>query len=241
MLLVKKRAGLDAPPPWFLPYNFTGLSAEEMQRSLETLIRYAKANFGSIHSIFIDGAADFVNDTNDPRECNPIINTFQKYALDNNCSVVAVIHINPSPNGRQGGKTRGHMGSGLERKAESNIRLEKDGDAVVAFAEKNRKAPIPKENGSRFSWNRERGMHTLTKSVGVLKKEARKGDLENISKKIFAGKGEMKYGEIKTSFMEAQGVSVATAERAVRDMDKLSIIIKLSNGCYALSNSDNAK
>ena len=58
-------------------------------------------------------------------------------ATEQNAVVVTVLHENPNS---EYGKTRGHLGSQLERKAESNLRLQKDNTTGVTtiFTEKSR-------------------------------------------------------------------------------------------------------
>ena len=79
-------------------------------------------------------------------------------ATEQNAVVVTVLHENPDS---EYGKTRGHLGSQLERKAESNLRLQKDNTTGVTtiFTEKSRHCHIPKGQGSRFRWDDESWMH----------------------------------------------------------------------------------
>jgi hypothetical protein len=109
--------------------------------------------------VLVDGVADLVVDVNDAGESNTYTAHLHQTAIEHDCAVVCVIHTNPSSE-----KTRGHLGSQLERKSETNLRLEKSGEITVVFSDKNRRAPIQKENGPRFVWSDEAGMHVSTEA-----------------------------------------------------------------------------
>jgi len=151
------RAQCDAPPDWLLSYCLTGLDIREARSAIDSLIEKAHADFHGIFAVLIDGVADLVVDVNDSGESNTFTAHLHQQAIDFDCSVVTVIHTNP---GTQ--KTRGHLGSQLERKSETNLRLEKADEITVVWADKNRRAPILKAHGPRFTWSVEAGMHVST-------------------------------------------------------------------------------
>jgi hypothetical protein len=71
------------------------------------------------------------------------------------CPIDGVIHFNPGTE-----KVRGHLGSQMERKAETNLTLEKSSDEVTRiYSLKNRRAGIPKWGGPCFKYDPERQMH----------------------------------------------------------------------------------
>ena len=112
--------------------------------------------------MLLDGAADFIPNPNDPDEAFAFVDELHQLAIRYDTAIICVIHENPSS---ETGKTRGHFGSQLERKAETNLRLSKDGDGVTTvFAEKARHAHIPKERGTRFVWSDEEKMHVTTEA-----------------------------------------------------------------------------
>jgi hypothetical protein len=87
---------------------------------------------------------------NDPDEAFAFIEEWQQLADKYQMVIVCVRHENP---GSETGKTRGHLGSQLERKAESNLRLLKEDIVTVIYREKSRGAHIPKDKGPRFHWS----------------------------------------------------------------------------------------
>ena len=106
--------------------------------------------------MFLDGIADFIADPNDTAEAFDWVDELHQLAIKYDTVIVCVLHENP---GSEIGKTRGHLGSQLERKAETNLRLEKDADGVTVVFERSRQAHIPKENGPRFMWSDEAKRH----------------------------------------------------------------------------------
>ena len=165
-----KRAGLDEPPQWLMSYAFKGFTAHQLREALNLVIDEAKVRHGGIHSVILDGTADFVLDVNDPSETNPFIASLETLAVVNNCPIVNVIHFNPNSD-----KTRGHLGSQLERKAETNLRLDKDGETITVWSDKNRQAPILKSAGPCFMWSDEHMMH-----VSIARPEAAERRAKNL-------------------------------------------------------------
>ncbi len=154
-----RRVGLDAPPKWLKSYNLTGLSAGDCRSFIEQAVKRAKKAFGGIHSIFIDGIADLVVDPNSPDECFPLVTRLQGMAIENNTAVVSILHMNPSSDPQANQKGRGHLGSQLERKAESNITMEKEGEVTKVWGVRQRGKTISKDDALCFSWSEEHQMH----------------------------------------------------------------------------------
>ena len=98
--------------------------------------------------------------------------------------ILAVLHENPGDN--QHGKTRGHLGSQLEHKAETNLRLAKDGEGItVVFADKARHVHIPREQGQRFKWCDDAKMHVSTASAAETKGGAKRDVLHALAVEVF--------------------------------------------------------
>ncbi len=151
-----KRVGATTPPEWLQSYNLTGVTARECCVLVEAAIRINKKRFGGIHSVFIDGIADLVVDPNDPDECFPLVTRMHALSIEHDTAIVLVLHMNPGVDT----KGRGHLGSQLERKCESNITLEKDGnDITKIFSTKQRGKSIKKDEAPSFRWSDDKGMH----------------------------------------------------------------------------------
>ena len=71
--------------------------------------------------IVIDGIADLVSDANNLEESSAIVQKIMSWTSIYNCHIVTVIHSNFGSD-----KPTGHLGSFLEKKAETQIQLERD-------------------------------------------------------------------------------------------------------------------
>jgi hypothetical protein len=163
------RAGLTENNPRF--YSFPIRNHSVMERKLvyrELISRAANEHGGEVHSIWIDGAADLVEDVNDPTASNDTVCQFMKLSSEWDTIVVCVIHQNPGSDF----KTRGHFGSELERKSEANIILNKDGNLVTSvYGDKMRGAPIPKDDALCFKWDETSERHEVCNKSERVKKE----------------------------------------------------------------------
>lgn len=70
--------------------------------------------------VVIDGVADLVNDVNNIEECNAVVQQIMTLTQVYNIHILTVIHTNYNSN-----KPTGHLGSAMEKKAETQIQLEK--------------------------------------------------------------------------------------------------------------------
>lgn len=222
-----RRAKLTEVPSWLHSFVLTGYSAKECWTLIRQVIVDARAKCGGIHSVLIDGYADLVCDVNDPEECNRFVSELHAIAIENDCAMIGVIHFNPRSE-----KVRGHLGSQLERKSETNLCLEKDGEISAIYSEKQRRAPILKDCGPRFRWDDSAQMHVSCHSVSderdKLKAEKCQVQLDD----VFSDRGGLRYSEIVFTLKERLKLSQATAERKVSEYLKLGLIKKAAANLY---------
>ena len=76
--------------------------------------------------VVIDGVADLQYDTNDLRESDALVGELMALSTGYNCHIICILHTNPGTD-----KARGHIGSSLQRKAESVLYVHKEGDVSV--------------------------------------------------------------------------------------------------------------
>lgn len=162
MLRALHRAGRRDAPKWLRSYGVAGLPLAQRVAMLRAELERATTECGGVLAVILDGIADFIIDPNDPAEAFPWVDELHQLAIKYHTVIVCVLHENP---GTEIGKTRGHLGSHLERKAETNLRLEKDGEGVtVMFTERARHTHIAKDKGARFEWSDEAKMHVSTEA-----------------------------------------------------------------------------
>jgi hypothetical protein len=227
---VARRAGLSETPPWFYSYYVADVRHQVREALPQIMAELAKEH-GGIHSVFVDGAADVIDDVNDAKQANPLVCELHKLAMENHCPIIGAIHFNP----KSKTKTRGHLGSQLERKAESNLYLKRDGDVTTVWADKNRHAPIPKDIGPRFVFSPELQLHVSVECAGAAKQEAERKELTKLAEGIFAECPVMRRKELEATVKTKLKVSESSAYRKVDRMIELTVIKKTEDGLYTFA------
>lgn len=76
--------------------------------------------------VVIDGVSDLMYNTNDIEESDRVVGELMALSSQHNCHIICVLHTNPNSD-----KARGHIGSTLQRKAESVLFVHKVRDCSV--------------------------------------------------------------------------------------------------------------
>ncbi len=103
-------------------YRTYGLRSLSHKERL-SVIRIAIEDTPNVGVVIIDGIADLVSDVNNIEESNSVVQNVMQWTKEYNIHIVTVIHTNFNTN-----KPTGHLGSAMEKKAETQIQLEKDKD-----------------------------------------------------------------------------------------------------------------
>jgi len=232
-----KRAGREHQPKNFRAYFLLDLSIQDRRRALQAELKRASKVCGGIHSIIIDGVADLCEDVNDPKEANGLVNELVALAVSYFCPVVCILHENPG-NPREAWKTRGHLGSQLERKAESNLRVKKDSEGVsVIYSERGcRHAEIPEPTAPRFKYCDKAGMHTSCEAAGNAKAEADREAMIEEVRAIFdtpSAPAGFEWKEIHHRIMEVFKIKTFSGARKRFDnLNAAGLIKKNAAGLY---------
>ena len=232
-----KRAGLQKPPKWLHAYSLTGLGHKRAWEAVQAAMDAASDKHDGLHSILIDGFADMVADVNDAEESNSFVAELHDMAIRYDCPILGVIHYNPGSE-----KSRGHLGSQIERKAETNLALEKDSDeTTVLYSTKNRRAGIPKNLGPRFAFSTEAGMHVTVESRQSAKDAEKRDDLLALARDVFGDHPAMRYSDVVLGIKKTRSVSDRWAEREAGKMVKLTVLTKSVAGLYQITKPASTK
>jgi hypothetical protein len=205
------RAGLHRPPPWFYATCLTGFGFRQSWDCINRDMEVSAQNWGGLHSVIMDGYGDLVADVNDAPECNDRVANLHGLTIKYDCPIVGAIHFNPNSE-----KARGHLGSELERKAETNLVLNKDGEVTSMWSEKQRRAPIPKGKGPCFAWNDEAGMHVSVESPAQAPKKGRvRKDPKEETMKLVPEEGPIEKGVLASKVMWAAEMGQGKVEGAI--------------------------
>ncbi len=234
-----RRAGAKQRPEWLHSYCLTGLAVADAKACVWQAVADAYVRHGRIHAIFIDGVADLVLDVNSAEECNSFLAELHALAIGFDCPIVTVLHLNPKSGNGGFEKARGHLGSQLERKAETNLRIEKDGDVSVVWSEKQRRAPIFKDKGPRFKWSDEAGMHVTAQAEDAgAKVSKREQTYHDLAAEVLGDGGTKTWSELMAACTAARTTPDATPARKtvegwIQQMKKTGAV-SLSFGAYRL-------
>lgn len=230
------RAGREDQPPNLRAYFLLDLSIQERRAALLAELKRAERICGGIHSIIIDGVADLCEDVNDPKEANGLVNEIVSLSVRYFCPVVCILHENPG-NPKEAWKTRGHLGSQLERKAESNLRVKKDSEGVsVIYSERGcRHAEIPEPTAPRFKFCDKAGMHISCEPAGASKAEAVRENLMEEVREIFntpdAITG-LSWADIHDRIKKVNGIEISGARKRFDKLKAAGLIKKNDSGFY---------
>lgn len=186
------RSGLSDTSPRLVSLPLVMFSRSERLDILRETLNHERSIKGSIDLVLIDGVADLCISPNAEAESLELVSQLHALAQEFHCPIFCVLHENPSG---EGGKTRGHLGSELNRKAFANLRIDKDQETSVStiYGTDMRKRDIPKEQGFCFAWNDEAGMHTFQGRAAGLKAAQRDEKATEDSREFFTeifGKGD---------------------------------------------------
>lgn len=235
-----KRVGVEKLPSWLYSYSVLGVSIEETWRHIDERLITLRAKHRGVCLLIIDGVGDLVVDVNDAKECVPAVQRLQALAVRYNCAILSVLHLNPGSR-PETAKSRGHLGSTLERKVEVDLRIVKDKEEIsTIFTACSRRESIPLDKGLRFRWSPEHGMH-MTAKAGAKKTEDKKVTAHReFCLEIFGEAKLLSYTEICGAIAKLKGLSAKSAERYFAEFKTLGLIQK-AEGKWQLSPSDEAE
>ena len=229
-----RRAGVDRTPDWFHSYSVADLDIKSRRQALRHVMHEARTNHGGIFAVLIDGIADLCADPNDSAEAFELVHELHALAITHDCTVITVLHENP---GSESGKTRGHLGSQIERKAETNLRLSKDKDGITTiWAEKARHCYLPKEQGPCFSWNHKAAMHTSCGTAGEIRGAAIREKMLTGAEQVFSEVDWLSYTDLVSGIMHTLHLKERAAKNRVKTWSAKGVIKKDSHKNYILTN-----
>jgi hypothetical protein len=229
---ILKRVDIDTEPAFYYSYNIRELDLLKYMTFCKDIFEATFMKHGGIHLAVIDGAADFIKSVNDEEDSNNIVKFFEQLAINYKTSIILIIHFNPKSE-----KQRGHLGSQLQRKAESVLAIKKLNG--ISFIE-----PQLLRNGSnadipniQFSFDESKGYHT---NCGIFKQiskeDEEKNSLITIAKSIFSDspiRNNLAVENLATNLKIAK----RTAELRLKRMVDLNIVSKSKDKFYTIINN----
>lgn len=160
------RSGMQSISERLISLPLVMFARSERLEILRDSLRFEKESQGGVDAVIIDGIADLCKSPNDETEALELVSLIHAMSQEFKAPIYCILHENPST---EQAKTRGHLGSELNRKAFANIRIDKDGEGVsTIYGTDMRKRDIPKEQVFCFAWDDAAGMHTFQgRAAGV--------------------------------------------------------------------------
>ena len=209
------RSGLPETSPRLVSLPLVMFSRSERLTILKQTLAFERDDKGMIDLVLIDGVADLCVSPNDEAEALELVSQLHALAQEFNCPIFCVLHENPSTDQ---GKTRGHLGSELNRKAFANLRIDKDTETSVStiYGTDMRKRDIPKEQGFCFAWDEATEMHTFQGRAAGLK--AAQTEVKAVAKARAEWKEIFDFAAASGTFSLVPLVSPKQASELERDM-----------------------
>ena len=228
-----RRAGVGTTPSNYRAYSLCDIATAKRRQFLAAEMARAEAECGGIHAVTIDGIADLICDPNAADEAFGLVEEIFQLAVRHNCPIVSVLHENPSVAGGVG-KTRGHLGSQLERKAESNLRLVKKGEVSTIFSDKCRSASLPESQGAKFAWCDQAEMHVSIEADTADRKreKEREGQLVPCQEVFASAIGHLSFTELRKGIERVTGVKSTASEKRISKWLEIGLIKKTDGKGY---------
>jgi hypothetical protein len=189
---------------------------------------------GGIYCVLLDGVGDLVLDVNDIAETQNFVIELHALAIRYDCPIIGVLHENP---GDKTEKQRGHLGSQLERKAESNIRLVKDSDESRSFTPKSPGTPTSRNPPAIGSAGATKPPCIQPSKPAPMIADAHLGE-KHFAAEIFNcahATGGSSWSQLHARICELAGIKEAGARRRFQKLLSLGFIEKNSAGFYLLT------
>jgi len=231
---ILKRANLKHCPKFYLAYNIRQLEIDKYQAIVNGICDAAVKEFKGIHSIWIDGGADFIYDTNDPAQSNNIIKYFEGLSQSYHASIFIVVHTNPGSD-----KERGHFGSQCQRKAEGILLVKKEGD--ISFLDPKLLRHAGDVQKIQFQYDREKGYHVECNIMVDLDKKKEQAKIDatmKICESVFSGQRSYSYENAIDAIMVELKKSISIAKGYFTTMKAHKWIIQGEDKNWRMKNEN---
>ncbi len=225
-----RRSGHKKCPANFLSYNIRQLPISEYAETTAAICEAAAREFGGIHSVWVDGGADYIAGVNDENTANEAVKFFEEIAMEYNAAVFIIVHTNPG-----GDKERGHFGSQCQRKSGGILSVKSE---VNELGEQSYIEPKMLRYAGRadigfhtFSFDKEKGYHvglgvkTEVDTEAIKRKRALNKAYE-LMEAIFSGQRAYTYGDALEELERKTGKTERTVKPMFRIMKLHKMIVQ---------------
>jgi len=219
---ILRRAGLEHTPDYFLSYNIRELDLSQYQSCVNGICEASAKQFNGIHSIYIDGAADFIKSVNDEIAAFEIVDYFDKLAIKHDTAIFVIIHTNPGSE-----KERGHLGSQFQRKSSGVLSVKKEGN--ISYLDPKMMRFTGETAKIQFKYDKEKGYHVQCNEIADIEGQRAIERLEKARKvceAVFSGQLSYPFGNAIDAIMKETKKAERTAKELFKDMKAHEMIIQ---------------
>ena len=177
--------------------------------------------------VLIDGVRDLLDDFNDLKESNDLVQALMEMSADTECAIWNVLHVNPGSD-----KMRGHLGTELQNKVTDifSVTKKKGADGSVLFEVEQTAARHRDIDGFSFRID-----DSQKYSVPVLLRyeesaqvqEGWADELREIIGKYMPKMGGMTYSSLRKAIRAGEGLSTFKTEALLRDAQCIGVLEKI--------------
>ena len=214
----------------FYAYNLRGLGMGDMLPITDAIFNLVKPGI-----IVIDGCADYVASVNDEIKSREIIAYFLRVAELYNSFIILILHDNHNTE-----KSRGHLGSELDRKAEAVLITQKDaGNGVFTLRGKFYRSAGSADH-VQYQYNTETSWFEFLQYINPsgAKVDNRKAEAERLAGLCFADAGQFSYTDLYNKIAKVDSCDTNRGKNLLRAWLKLGVISKTNDGFYILTAKD---
>ena len=177
--------------------------------------------------IVIDGIADLIQDFNDVKESEEIINKIMKLSAEKDIAVICIIHTNKQ---KDDNNMKGHLGSLLVQKSSDVFEVKKQGSTFTVTETESRNQPI-----DDFSFVLDKdGFPRPTVAPIPINQQLRDNEITNAMAKIFEGENILQYNELVRRYEKIANVCSRTAKGRIKTAVANGFIEQVESGGYRL-------
>ena len=194
-------------------YRLAGLSALEAQQAVEMILE----KIPDVDVIIMDGYADLTNDTNCSEESNGLVARWMSLVSEYDFALLGALHLNPNSDS----KSRGHLGSQLERKSKTVLKIDVDAEGVrETYTQFARKQPVFKGKGVFWQWIDDGFVEVEDKATreAAEKLEIERGEFDQflMTQTVRQWSHNALVDAIQTCLKNGEKVSESTAKRRIK-------------------------
>jgi hypothetical protein len=211
-------------------YRLAGMDAHQAQRAAELILERTP----NLCLLIIDGYADLSRDVNSQEEAVEIVQKWMDLTAKHNVALTGVLHLNPGSET----KSRGHLGSQLERKSKTVLQIDVDAEGIrETYVFRARKQPVPKGHGASWQWCDDEGcfveiMETRAEAKQLDKAAKLKGELGKVINRFDDGDDKWSYTNLVKATMKVTKLKERASANRIKAWLESGWLVQTADDLY---------